>query len=379
MKYMETHSTDPAYNLAYEQYVLEHYLTGDYLMLWQNENTIVVGRNQNAAEEIDAAYAAEHGIRVVRRMTGGGTVYHDLGNLNYSFITDAGAPETHTIRRFTEPVCKALEKMGVHAETSGRNDILIDGKKVSGIAERIYKNRILHHGCILFRTDTSVLSAALRPDPSKFLSKGVKSVSSRVGNIYDFLPEPMTVREFWDRLKAELLNENFPETDQWNKEFSKNDLPKAASAEIWTNGKQSRLFYDPAEKPAPVEPSPAELEEIAALAESKYRSWDWTWGHSPAYTYSSVGRFPGGTVKLMLNISHGIITDAAFSGDYMALTDCDEAVEALKGCRCTGEEIREALQRLDMEKLFGGITAENILQLTRDLLSEDDADRKNSE
>lgn len=331
MYYLETGSVDPAYNLAFEQYILENRMTGDYLLLWQNANTIVVGRNQNPAEEIDSAYVTAHQIRVVRRMTGGGTVYHDLGNLNYSFITDAGAPEEHTVTRFTLPVCRALEKMGVPAESSGRNDILVAGKKVSGVAERLYKNRILHHGCILFAADTSVLSAALKPDPSKFRSKNVKSVSSRVGNIRDFLAESMEMEEFWRRLKGELL---------------RND------------GMETRL-------------EPAELEEVNRIAEEKYRSWNWTYGHTPAFSYSNTGRFSGGTVRLQLNIRHGIITEAAFSGDYMALIDGFPAEQALVGCRTTAEAVRSALSVLPLTELFGSVTLEELMTLTEGCLTGD--------
>ena len=178
--YLESGSVDPCYNLALEQYILENRREGDWLFLWQNANTIVIGLNQNTAEEINASFVEEHGITVVRRMTGGGAVYHDLGNLNYSFICDTGNAEELTIRRFTEPVCRALAAMGVDAETSGRNDILVDGKKVSGVAQRIANGRILHHGTLLFDSDPVMIAGALNADPSKFRSKSAKSVRSRI-------------------------------------------------------------------------------------------------------------------------------------------------------------------------------------------------------
>ena len=185
--YLETGSVDPCYNLALEQYVLEHFREGDWLLLWQNANTVVIGLNQNTAEEINAAFVEKHGVTVVRRMTGGGAVYHDLGNLNYSFICDVGNAEELTIRRFTDPVCRALAAMGVDAETSGRNDILVGGKKVSGVAQRITNGRILHHGTLLFDSDPAMIEGALKADPAKFRSKSAKSVRSRVGNIRDYL------------------------------------------------------------------------------------------------------------------------------------------------------------------------------------------------
>ena len=205
--YLETGSVDPCYNLALEQYVLEHFREGDWLLLWQNANTVVIGLNQNTAEEINAAFVEKHGVNVVRRMTGGGAVYHDLGNLNYSFICDVGNAEELTIRRFTDPVCRALAAMGVDAETSGRNDILVGGKKVSGVAQRITNGRILHHGTLLFDSDPAMIEGALKADPAKFRSKSAKSVRSRVGNIRDYLPADADLAQFRERLLRELTQD----------------------------------------------------------------------------------------------------------------------------------------------------------------------------
>ena len=205
--YLETGSVDPCYNLALEQYVLEHFREGDWLLLWQNANTVVIGLNQNTAEEINAAFVEKHGVNVVRRMTGGGAVYHDLGNLNYSFICDVGNAEELTIRRFTDPVCRALAAMGVDAETSGRNDILVVGKKVSGVAQRITNGRILHHGTLLFDSDPAMIEGALKADPAKFRSKSAKSVRSRVGNIRDYLPADADLAQFRERLLRELTQD----------------------------------------------------------------------------------------------------------------------------------------------------------------------------
>ena len=151
--YLETHSQNPYYNLAFEEFVLTHRLEGEYLLLWQNDNTIVVGQNQNTEAEINRAFVEEHHINVVRRSTGGGAVYHDLGNLNYSFITDAGELQELAMQRFTAPVVEALKGLGLNAEASGRNDILVEGRKVSGTAQRVSHGRILHHGTLLFDSD----------------------------------------------------------------------------------------------------------------------------------------------------------------------------------------------------------------------------------
>ena len=207
--YLETGSQDPFFNLAFEEYVLRNRTEGDYLILWQNSRTIVVGQNQNTEAEINRAFVEQHGLQVVRRMTGGGAVYHDLGNLNYSFITDAGEVEKLTIEQFTRPVVKALSDLGLQAEASGRNDILVNGRKVSGTAQRVLGSRILHHGTLLFDSDMEMVSGALRVDPSKFQSKSAKSVRSRVTNIRSALQKDMDLPDFWAYLKTALAGSGF--------------------------------------------------------------------------------------------------------------------------------------------------------------------------
>ena len=160
--YLETGSTDPAYNLAFEEVVLQNRREGNTLLLWQNDHAVVIGQNQNAEEEINHAFVEAHGIRVVRRMTGGGAVYHDLGNLNYSWMTDVENAGAITYQQFTRPVVEALRGLGMAAEASGRNDILVEGRKVSGTAQRLLGKRILHHGTLLFDSDPEMIAGALR-------------------------------------------------------------------------------------------------------------------------------------------------------------------------------------------------------------------------
>ena len=320
--YLETGSTDPCYNLAFEQFILEHRREGDWLLLWQNENTVVIGLNQNAREEIDPDYVRRHGVRVVRRMTGGGAVYHDLGNLNYSFITDAGDRSLLSIRRFTEPVCRALAALGVQAETSGRNDILVDGKKVSGVAQRISGGRILHHGTLLFDSDPERIAGALRADPAKFRSKSSKSVRSRVGNLRDYLPPGTDMAQFWALLLQEL-----------------------------TAGGMERPSLEE-----------EELAAIRRLAEEKYRSWDWTFGRSPDYEMKNRRRFPGGTLEVLLSTHEGRIREIVFRGDFMAAASNDDLCAALRGVPNERGAVEAVLDRFDLLALFGGVTKEEILE-----------------
>ena len=323
VNYLETGSTDPCYNLAFEEYVLKNRTEGDWLILWQNANTVVVGLNQNTAEEINSEFVAAHKVTVVRRETGGGAVYHDLGNLNYSFITDLGDAANLTIARFTLPVCRALAAMGVSAQTSGRNDITVDGHKVSGVAQRIYKNRILHHGTLLFDSDPAMVAGALNADPAKFVSKSAKSVRSRIGNIRQALPEDMTLEEFWSKLLSKLSSDGLER--------------RAVTGD--------------------------ETEKIRALAEEKYRSWEWTYGHSPAYDYKNRARFPGGTLQAELSVKDGVIQAVRFRGDYMAVTSCEPAALALEGVKYRRGDAEKVLSGLDIKDMFGGITADEILKV----------------
>jgi len=201
--YIGTGSTDPYYNLAFEEHIFESRREGTYVLLWQNDNAVIIGRNQNAEAEIDSAFAEKHGTRLVRRNTGGGAVYHDLGNLNYSIITDGSDAEDSAA--CTQLIVDALRSLGLDAQASGRNDILAGGKKISGTASRMSRGRMLFHGTLLFDSDLGRMAGVLTPGPEKFRGKAVKSVSGRVGNIRPMLANRMTLEEFWERIKAALL------------------------------------------------------------------------------------------------------------------------------------------------------------------------------
>lgn len=323
LNYIETNSNDPFYNLAFEEHLLCNRKDCDWLMLWQNSPTVVVGLNQNTNEEINRSFIEEHGINVVRRTTGGGAVFHDLGNLNYSFITDAQTGTELSIEYFSRPVCRVLEQLGVHAYTSGRNDILVAGKKISGVAQRIYDGRILHHGTLLISSDVGMLSNALRADPDKFASKSTKSVASRVGMLNHYLPEGTGTE----------------------------DVKKAIIAELLSGGTEK------------VELSPTELEKVEQLAENKYRSWEWNYGCSPEYNYTNKARFEGGSLCLMLQIQEGKICSAGISGDFMATDSIDPLIQTLIGLRFERREIAAAIAEMNLRPFIGTITSEEFLSL----------------
>lgn len=320
--YLETGSLDPAYNLAFEEYVQTHRRTGNYLILWQNKNAVIIGRNQNAEEEINSAFVKEHGIKVIRRNTGGGAVYHDIGNLNYSFITDAGDISQRSAQLFTAPVVGALKALGMDAEASGRNDILISGRKVSGTAQHIIRGRILHHGTLLFESNPDMIAGALNPDPTKFQSKSVKSVRSRVGNIRSLLPSDMTLQAFWDYLKTALSAGGI--------------IPTSLTDE--------------------------ELAEIEKLKAEKYDTWDWNFGRSPKFQRIAKNRYNGGLLEVGLSVSDGHIQDVRIIGDFLGLTPVEPLEEALKGCAYREDAVAAILAQFDLQEMLGGIEAQEFLE-----------------
>lgn len=319
--YLETGSTDPAYNLAFEEYVLKNYRQSDILILWQNRNAVIVGRNQNALEEINREFVDAHGICVIRRNTGGGAVYHDLGNLNYSFITDYIDGDTASGNRFTLPVVRALKNLGLDASASGRNDILVNGQKVSGTAQHRNGSRILHHGTLLFDSNPDMIVGSLNPDPTKFQSKSVKSVRSRVGNIRSYLQTDMTLPEFWAYLKTALAQDGI----------------------------------------TPISLNTDELAQVNTLKAEKYDTWQWNFGSSPKFDTRIRRRFPGGLLELHLTVTHGSIASIAIYGDFLALQPIDGLTQALTGCLYQRRAIASALASFPLQDYLGSITQEEFL------------------
>lgn len=324
MIYLETGSTDPYFNLAFEEYVFEKLdPTRSYFILWQNENTIVVGKHQNTYEEINQRYVEEHGIRVVRRLSGGGAVYHDSGNLNYTFIVDDDAAPDFNFAVFTVPVIKALERLGVKAEFTGRNDLTIDGKKFCGTAQYVKRGRIMHHGCIMLDSNLEVVSNALKVRQAKFQSKGVKSVRSRVTTINAHAPRPITMEEFKGLLTSYILE---------------------------------------AEGLQPMELTPGQLADVRRLRDEKYATWEWNYGASPAYDVRLEQRFDAGLVTVYLQAEKGRIQAVKIYGDFFSAGELSELEDALVGLPLD-QNLAAALELLDVGRYIQGITAQDLARL----------------
>lgn len=262
-------STDPYFNLAVEEFFLKN-STDDILILWQSIPSVVVGKHQNMMAEVNYPYVMDRKIPVIRRLSGGGTVFHDLGNINFTYIANGKEGHIVDFKRFTQPIVDFLNEMGVPACLSGRNDILVDGFKFSGNAEHVFKSRVLHHGTILFSADLNALSKGIHPTGGTYSDSSVKSVRSKVANLQDYFNPPLTVDSFRSSLFGYLLMRHY-------------------SAE-----------YNLSEE---------EVGAIQSLADSKYRTWAWNFGYSPDYKFTTKAD-DGLPLQVELSVSKGIIREA---------------------------------------------------------------------
>ncbi|MBD5586218.1 lipoate--protein ligase [Clostridium botulinum] len=324
MKYIDNSNIDPYFNLAAEEYFLRH-KNDEYFILWRDEPCVIVGKNQNTLSEIDMDYIETNNVKVVRRQTGGGAVFHDLGNLNYTFIVKDDGKSFNDFERFCKPIIGVLKTLGVKAEFSGRNDLLIDGKKISGTAQCKYKNRVMHHGTLLFSSDIVNLSGALKPKKIKFQDKAVKSVISRITNISEHLDSKIDVLAFKNKIFDYILK---------------------------------------SEKDAEVMPlTQDEIDEIEKIKKSKYETWAWNFGSSPKYDFYNEGKFTGGTIELTLKVEKGIITDIKIFGDFFGVKDVKEIEDLLKGTEHKKEEIKNAINNVNIYEYFARITMEEFISL----------------
>lgn len=327
LSYLNLYTTDPAWNLAAEQYVFDR-LPRDrtYFMLWQNDNAIIIGKHQNTAAEINEQFVRENGVRVVRRLSGGGAVYHDMGNLNFTFIADAGDMESINFRLFCRPVVAALAKIGVTAEINGRNDMTIEGRKFSGNAQYMKKGRIMHHGTLMYDSDLEAVSRALNVKPDKIESKGLKSVRSRVTNIRPYVTDQtLTVDGFREILRRSMFRA----------------YPLTAYAL-----------------------TPEDLDTVERLRRDVYRRWEWNYGASPACRIRKERRVEGcGVIQVHMEVEHGCIAALAFFGDYFSLEDSGTLVQRLLGVALEEGALRAALDGCAIGRYFSRLDLDTFLSI----------------
>ena len=324
MRYIKNSSTNPYYNMAFDEYCLESLSIDEpVFFLWQNRPAVIVGFNQEVNTEVNLDYLKENGIDLVRRVTGGGAVYHDLGNLNYTIVGRSEDLE-RDYPEYASIMAKALQSLGVPATLSGRNDILVEGRKVSGFAKRVCKNRLMVHGTLMYNVDVDVLTKVLNPSNTKLQSKGIASVRSRVANLCEYLPNIPDIQTFSKQLE-EILSHHYQDTEY---QLSEEDLAN-----------------------------------IQLLTDQKFATWEWNYGRSPKATLTHSARLACGTVEIHLTLAENRISSCRFGGDFLGnlpATDLDSAViEVIYDT----ENIQKRLSSFTISDYFDGVAMEELIKL----------------
>ncbi|RKQ31298.1 lipoate--protein ligase [Oceanobacillus halophilus] len=329
MKFIDNKGiTDPMVNLAIEEYILENFGEKDtYLLFYINKPSIIIGRNQNTIEEINTDYVDEKGIKVVRRLSGGGAVYHDEQNLNFSFITKDDGESFQNFAKFLQPITKVLNKLGVPAELQGRNDVAVEGRKISGNAMFSTKGRMFSHGTLMLDSELEEVTKALKVKKEKIESKGIKSIRSRVANISEFMDEKITMQEF----KEEILKNVFDVEDI-------NDVPEYVLTED-------------------------DWKKIYEISEKRYQKWDWNYGKSPKYNIQESYKFPAGLVDVRLDVQKGVIENCKIFGDFFGVGNIKELEAKLTGIRHERQAIEEALKDVEVPHYLGKISKDDFIGL----------------
>lgn len=319
---------DPMINLAIEEFAVRHLPADESILLFYiNQPSIIIGKNQNTIEEINAAYVADNGIKVVRRLSGGGAVYHDEGNLNFSFITANDGKSFSNFKKFLNPIINALSALEVEAEVKGRNDILVGEKKISGNAQFATLGKLFTHGTLLFNSNMDEVVNALNVRKDKMESKGMKSVRSRVANISEFLKQPMSIEDFRTHLLCSIFDVESVE-----------DVPR-------------------------YELTDADWEKIHEISASRYANWDWNFGKSPVSTNVFSKRFPSGVVDIHLNIAKGHIENIKIFGDFFGIGEVSDIEQLLMHQKYDRDHLTSLLQEVDIPHYFGAITLEDFINV----------------
>ena len=321
MRFLRNRHTDPVFNMAFDEFCLEKLeLDEPVFYLWQNRPSVILGYNQEVNTEVNLDYLKREGILLARRVTGGGAVYHDLGNLNYTIVGRSDNLE-RDYPQYARMMMDALRTLGVPAELSGRNDILVEGRKVSGFAKRVCKDRLMVHGTLMFRVDMERLTHVLTPPATKLQSKGIASVRSRVANLSDFLPAMESVETFAQRLE-----------------------------EILSNGYADKEYVLPDNA----------LELVRRLAEEKFGTDDWIYGRSPRATMEKNVRMACGNVGIHLQVSGNRIVSCRFSGDFMGNLPVAALESGLEGVVYDYESVCGKLEQLEVQRYFDGVSADEM-------------------
>ena len=324
MLFINHNNINPYFNHAAEEYVLKNF-DDECFMLWRNSPCILIGKNQNAFAEINTAYVKENNIIVVRRLTGGGAVFNDLGNINFTFISRNKGDINSNFRKFTLPILKALDSLGINANFSGRNDITIDGKKISGNAQYYYKDKVLHHGTLLFSSSISNLSEALKVNPLKIKSKGVNSVSARVTNIRNYLNNDMDVLQFKNYITSFVMD--------------------------YFNEKKLYNFTD------------YDFKNINTIMEDRFSKFSWNFGRNPEYEFRKEIRFKGGTIEVNFNVVNGYINDLKFYGDFFFKDNISKLEKNFLNIKHDFNNINCLLDKIDIQAYINDMEKEDLLEL----------------
>ena len=325
MRYLRVQATEPAHNLALEEALFQTFDGESLFMLWQNAPSIIIGRHQNAWEEINREEVEARHLPVVRRSTGGGAVYHDLGNLNFSFFECREGTGGMDFARYLEPIVRGLARLDVNASISGRNDLEVEGRKISGSAQRLARGRVLHHGTLLVSANFEDMTRALNPEPEKYLSHGVSSVRARVANISEFWKDGTDMESLCSALREEVGGR------AWN-------IPESV------------------------------LQIAEELAVKKYGNWEWNMGQNPRFSAQVSRRFPFGRVDVRVQVARGIVSECRIYGDFFAVEDIALFERALCGCRAERASIEERLASLGpLARWFSGCDEEKMRALLLEL------------
>ena len=324
MRYIKNTSTNPYYNMAFDEYCLESLSIDEpVFFLWQNRPAVIVGFNQEVNTEVNLDYLKENGIDLVRRVTGGGAVYHDLGNLNYTIVGRSEDLE-RDYPEYASIMAKALQSLGVPATLSGRNDILVEGRKVSGFAKRVCKNRLMVHGTLMYNVDVDVLTKVLNPSNTKLQSKGIASVRSRVANLCEYLPNIPDIQTFSKQLE-EILSHHYQDTEY---QLSEEDLAN-----------------------------------IQLLTDQKFATWEWNYGRSPKATLTHSARLACGTVEIHLTLAENRISSCRFGGDFLGNLPASDLESALIEVIYNTENIQKRLSSFTISDYFDGVAMEELIKL----------------